>query len=293
MPPDYFPYDRAFRELIQRLPYRFTEILFNKPVKRVLNPTFPSVEERKADFVGLLETNEIVHVEIQLHYDKELPKRLVEYALRINRAYGAFPIQVILWIGEEKIPYVEEYELGPIRFRCRAVDIKEIDGERLLESSDPDDYVLAVLCKRGEGFWMKLLERLKELPPRRRESYLKKVFYFSRLRKDVLSEFEKLKEEVGDMPIVIDINQDPLYLRGIQQGIEQGIKQGIHKGLLYDAQELLIDALEVKFGEVSEEIKERIKRTEDRELLKKLHRLVIKAETFEEVKKELESVLKD
>jgi len=284
MPPDYFPYDRAFRELIQRIPYRFTEILFNKPVKRVLNPTFPSVEERKADFVGLLETNEIVHVEIQLHYDKELPKRLVEYALKINRAYGAFPIQVILWIGEEKIPYVEEYELGPIRFRCRAVDIKEIDGERLLESSDPDDYVLAVLCKRGEGFWKKLLEKLKELPLRKRESYLKKVFYSSRLRKDVLSEFEKLKEEVGDMPIVIDINQDPLYLRDIQQGI--------HKGLLYDAQELLIEALEVKFGEVSEEIKERIKRTEDRELLKRLHRLVIKAETFEEVKKELEASLK-
>lgn len=284
MPPDYFPYDRAFRELIQRIPYRFTEIFFNKPVKRVLNSTFPSVEERKADFVGLLETNEIVHVEIQLHYDKELPKRLVEYALKINRAYGAFPIQVILWIGEEKIPYVEEYELGPIRFRCRAVDIKEIDGERLLESSDPDDYVLAVLCKRGEGFWKKLLEKLKELPLRKRESYLKKVFYSSRLRKDVLSEFEKLKEEVGDMPILIDINQDPLYLRDIQQGI--------HKGLLYDAQELLIEALEVKFGEVSEEIKERIKRTEDRELLKRLHRLVIKAETFEEVKKELEASLK-
>lgn len=90
------------------------------------------------------------------------------------------------------------------------------------------------------------------------------------------------------MPIVIDINQDPLYLRGIQQGIEQRI----YKGLLYEAQELLIEALEVKFGEVSEEIKERIKRTEDMELLKRLHRLVIKAETFEEVKKELEASLK-
>jgi len=168
------------------------------------------------------------------------------------------------------------------------VDIKEINGETLLEINDPNNYVLAELCKREEGFWKKLLEKLKELSPRKRESYIKKLFYLSRLRKDVLNEYEKLKEEVGDMPIVIDINQDPLYLRGIQQGIEQRI----YKGLLYEAQELLIEALEVKFGEVSEEIKERIKRTEDMELLKRLHRLVIKAETFEEVKKELEASLK-
>jgi len=81
---------------------------------------------------------------------------------------------------------------------------------------------------------------------------------------------------VGDIPIVIDIKKDPLYLRGIQQGIQSG--------LFYEAKELLIDAFEVKFGEVSEETKERIKKTEDRELLERLLRPVIKAETFGEVK---------
>lgn len=58
------------------------------------------------------------------------------------------------------------------------MDIKEINGETLLEINDPNDYVLAVLCKREEGFWKKLLEKLKELSPRKRESYIKKFFTF-------------------------------------------------------------------------------------------------------------------
>lgn len=53
----------------------------------------------------------------------------------------------------------------------------------------------------------------------------------------------------------------------------------------------MIDALDVKFGEVLEETKERIKKTEDMELLERLFRPVIRAETFEEIKKELEALL--
>ena len=157
---EHFPYDRTVRELMQHIPKRFTEILFGLKVVEVLDPNFPKTEERKADFVGRLLGGKVVHVEVQTQYDSTLPERMVEYYLRLKRRYGEGPIQLLLWLGNEESPYDGELVIGEeLRFRYRVQDIKEIDCRELLRSEDPNDYILAVLCRRSEGFWTLLAQR--------------------------------------------------------------------------------------------------------------------------------------
>lgn len=66
MTKEHFPFDRTLRELIQRIPQKFCELVFNKKITKILDTSLPSVEERKADFIGAFEDGEIIHAEIQL-----------------------------------------------------------------------------------------------------------------------------------------------------------------------------------------------------------------------------------
>ncbi len=266
-----FPYDRTVRELMLHIPKRFIELFFGVSVVEVLDPNFPKTEERRADFVGRLSDKRIVHVEVQAQYDSSLPERMVEYYLRLKGRYDVIPMQVLLWLGDGASPYDGELEVGEeLRFRYRVQDIKEIDCRELLRSEDPNDYILAVLCRRSEGFWEALKERLLRIEESRRVDYIQKLIYMVKLRQDTYEDYKALIEEVRVMPLpVFDKKTDPWYLEGME------------KGLVLDAQELVIEALEERFGYVDELLKGEIKAIQSREVLKRLHRLAVRAQSLE------------
>ncbi|MCX8076543.1 MAG: hypothetical protein N3C57_05875 [Aquificaceae bacterium] len=112
-----------------------------------------------------------------------------------------------------------------------------------------------------------------------------KLLMLARLRKDAYSEVVKLYEEVTRMPLVIDKRRDPFYIEGRkvgrregrQEGMKRWLQQGIQQGLLKDAQEMVLEVVEVKLGRVPKLLQEQIKAETDREKLKKLHRELILA----------------
>jgi hypothetical protein len=237
-------------------------------------PLHPRVTERRADFLARLVNGRIILVEIQVLFDPALPLRMVEYCLRVKERYGVYPDLFILWLGEGKPPYEGSFTLGPITLKCVVVDIKEIPSEVLLGSEDENDLLLSVLCKRGEGFWEVLSERLMRLPEGKRKEAVLKLAYLVKLRKDLLEEYNRLREEEEKMPIVIDFENDPAYVRG----------------LIQDAQELVVEALEERFGSVPVSVKRKVMAIEDREVLKRLHREAIRARSLRAFQKKLEGV---
>ncbi len=70
--------------------------------------------------------------------------------------------------------------------------------------------------------------------------------------------------------------------QGIQQGIKKGIQQGLQKGMLLEAQEMLLELLEERFGGIDANLRERIKSIESRETLKKLFRQGLRAKSLDE-----------
>jgi flagellar biosynthesis/type III secretory pathway protein FliH len=77
--------------------------------------------------------------------------------------------------------------------------------------------------------------------------------------------------------------------KGIQQGILKGIKEGFYKGAVEEARDLILEALETRFGTVKPHIFQSIKAIEDRHILKSLHRAVILAGSIEEFEEKLKS----
>ncbi|MCS7279926.1 MAG: hypothetical protein NZ530_07740 [Thermodesulfobacteriaceae bacterium] len=175
--------------------------------------------------------------------------------------------------------------MGRLEHRVKVVELRKISCRELLESEVEEDQLLAILCKKERDFWDRLRERVERLEEGKRRDFLMKLLILARLRKDAYNEVVRLYEEVTKMPLVIDKRRDPFYIegrkvgrregikqglqQGIQQGLEQGLQQGLQQGLLKDAQEMVLEVVEVKLGEVLKSLEEQIKAETDREKLKK------------------------
>ena len=70
-----------------------------------------------------------------------------------------------------------------------------------------------------------------------------------------------------------------------QKWIDQGMQKGMQKGMVREAREMVLDALETRFGNYSENLKERIVQMEDRDKLKEILRLILKVQRIEELEK--------
>ena len=67
------------------------------------------------------------------------------------------------------------------------------------------------------------------------------------------------------------------------------IKKGLEKGRLENAQESILEALEVRFGSVPPELRARIGKLTDVEMCKALHRQAVSASTLEDFTEQLET----
>ncbi|MEA3417035.1 MAG: hypothetical protein U9R02_12935, partial [Thermodesulfobacteriota bacterium] len=70
--------------------------------------------------------------------------------------------------------------------------------------------------------------------------------------------------------------------QGMLQGMQQGMLQGMQQGMLLEAQDMLIEVLTERFGSVSGELSEQIKRINSRERLKDLLRHALRVKNFNE-----------
>ena len=71
----------------------------------------------------------------------------------------------------------------------------------------------------------------------------------------------------------------------IKEGIEKGLKQGIEKGKLQNARDYVLEALEVKFGIVPDDIVKKVRRIRNIEFLRQLLKKVILSSDIDEFKR--------
>ena len=86
-----------------------------------------------------------------------------------------------------------------------------------------------------------------------------------------------------DYDMDIKVQREEAKEEGIEEGIEKGIEQGKKLGKQNDIIELLDD-----IGEVSETLKAKIRKEENRDILKNWLKLSAKAETIDEFEKKIE-----
>jgi hypothetical protein len=113
---------------------------------------------------------------------------------------------------------------GGLSFEYQAVDIRSLDGDRLLESDEVGDNVIAILAhlRDHKEAVRKIVTRLAGLPPRRTGEALEQLFILAGLRRLE----ETVEREVRKMPIYIDILENKVLGREFKKGLREGRQEG-------------------------------------------------------------------
>jgi hypothetical protein len=195
-------------------------------VGRWLDVEMPEVRNTLVDLLGEMADGNLLHIELQSTHDATMALRMAEYCLRVYRLFDRFPRQILLYVGDAPLR-METALRGPSSLRCAglafaygAVDIRDFDGERLLESGDIGDNMIAVLTAlRDQGAVVRrILARVAEREPAEREAALGQLLRISGLRKLE----ETVEREARAMPVFNPIMDNKVLGREIKRGIEIG-----------------------------------------------------------------------
>ena len=142
------------------------------------------VQNTRVDLLGETEAKGLVHLELQSGNDATMPLRMAEYCLGVFRLFGRFPRQVLLYVGEAPLRMESELRADDVWFRYRAVDIRDLDGDRLLESQEVGDTVIAILARLRDhkDAVRRILERIAGLVAAERETALGQLLILAGLR---------------------------------------------------------------------------------------------------------------
>jgi rhodanese-related sulfurtransferase len=245
-------------------------------VDRWHNVELPEVSSLRVDLLGESADDRLIHIELQSTNDPRMALRMLEYCAAICRRFDRFPEQVVLYVGGAPLRMTGSLRGEALRFDCRIVDIRELDGERLLESERIGDNIIAVLARvRDEREAVKrILSRIAEADPGVRSSALAGFLLLAGLRQieDVI------EQEVSRMPLLDDILDNKVlgreFRRGLEQGLEQGLQQGLQQGLhqgrnrgRHDGElALLLRQIDRRFGAVPAPLRERLTRMSESEI---------------------------
>ena len=263
-----------------------------------IKPAGTEIQELlRADFVGIIKTHKgsfLVHIEFQTSNYETRPQGMLQYAIALYRKYKLPLIQIVIYIGKEKLRMKNVFSLKTdfteIYHRFEIIDISEIEAESFLESDEPDVFILSILGKTGDrvGVLRRVIEKLKELNLGE-ERILK---YIHRI--EVLSELRGIgKEEISEMPIEIDITKLWGYKEGREAGLKEGKEAGLKEGREIGLREGLYSAialgLELRFGKNGLRLMKKIREISDIDRLKELKKEIIKAKSLKEFSKRIKN----
>src|SRR5438067_986194 len=139
-------YDVALKLSLQQSAVIIRE-LAGAAVAQWLDIELPKVQNLRADLLCETVDGNLVHVELQSGNDPTTPVRMAEYCLGIYRLFGKFPRQILLYVGQEPLRMDHELRGPDVSIRYRTVDIRDLNGDLLLESEHVGDNIIAILAR--------------------------------------------------------------------------------------------------------------------------------------------------
>jgi hypothetical protein len=196
-------YDVTLKLLLQGAARLTMLELTGGAVERWLNVELPKVQNPRADLLGETADGGLIHVELQSANEATIPLRMAEYSLGVLRLFGKFPRQVLLYVGEAPLAMESELRDPDVSFRYRLIDIRDLDGDRLLESLETGDNVIAILARLRDhkAAIRKIVGRITDLPAAEREAAFGQLLILAGLRRLE----ETVVREIQRMPVYIDI----------------------------------------------------------------------------------------
>ena len=228
-PKQHQDYDNVLKKTFSRVYQSIIHRLLGLDMKDMVKiPTsFSRTKEKRSDFaVKVSPSNQephIVHVEFQTDNDKNMDKRELGYYNDYYWEYNLEIIQYVIYLGKGTPTMPTEIKHKNLNFCYNMIAMNQVDVELFLNSNNPHEIVLAVLCKytRKEApkIITKILEKLKQKVPNERDLHE----HVTDL--EILSSLRNLqpqtKKEVDKMPIIYDLRKDIRFKEGLAEGLEK------------------------------------------------------------------------
>jgi len=110
-------------------------------IERWLDVELPQIRNPRMDLLGEASDGTLLHLELQVHNDAEMPLRMAEYALGIRRIFGRFARQMVLYAGELDLRMGTSLQGPGFSFSYEVIDLRNLDGEALLASDHVGDNI--------------------------------------------------------------------------------------------------------------------------------------------------------
>jgi hypothetical protein len=152
---------------------------------------------------------------------------MAEYYLRIFRLFSRFPQQILVYVGDAPLRMGTELCSPVLNYSYRIVDIRDLDGERLLESPRVGDNIIAILTRLPDlrASVHRIMEQIASLGPGVREAALERLMILAGLRK--LGWL--VDEEARKMPILDDIRDHDVLGEEYRNGARMVLRRQIEK----------------------------------------------------------------
>ena len=232
MPKHAQEYDATLKLLLRKSANVAIRELTGTHIKRWLNTELPRVQNLHLDLLGETTDRQLIHIELQSANDPLMPLRMAEYCLGIYRLYGRFPRQLCVYVGNAPLAMPKRLRAPNVSFRFEVVDIRSIDGRKLLKSRHLSDNVIGIFgCLRDNRKALRrIFDVVSGLPNLQRRDIERQLLVLSGLRgmEDLV-----IEEAKKNMPITADFTKHkvlgPAYKKGIEKGIEKGQRQILHR----------------------------------------------------------------
>jgi hypothetical protein len=218
-------------------------------VVRWLNGEMPKIQNLRIDLLAELASGELLHIEIQSCNMQNMAFRMLEYGTAIYRRERRFPLQTLLYVGNESLRMKNTLRFQRLDYSFEIVDLKTVDGTALLESERFSDNLLALMMSVEDkaAAIRRIIERINRLEGGKRKDAVTRLLVTCGLRKIL----DVAGREVAKMPeksiVRTLLLEDPYIIRmvdefkteaasagmreGIRKGIREGRKKGIEKGI--------------------------------------------------------------
>jgi len=202
---------------------------------------------------AVIKLDNLIHIEFQTRYNKTLPRRMLEYAVRLESRYK-LPVSSYLIIlakpAKKYFPIPEQYEWKNekgvliLSFRYKVINIWDLQRE---EWENYNGLIPLLPLMKGtetiEEYMPKYRKKIQNLNATKEEKA--DIATCLALINSVYLNIEELKKIWRDIMIA-----SPLYKEILKEGKEEGKSEGL--------QESILTMLELEFGKVPKNIKTKL-----------------------------------
>ena len=273
-------YDVTIKNLLMKPGSVLLELLTGTTDIRWMNVEQPRVTNKRRDLLGELPGGDLVGVEIQTENQADFAFRIGEYQFGVANRLGRMPRQIVLFIGPDPVTMPSEIR-GPDYYpRFHIVDIRGLDGERLLASPNLGDNVSAVLTSLGQqaGMVRRVVAKIAGGPMEQRGEALAELAILANLRKLT----DEVKQEAKDMLSEQDILNNAIFGPPYREGLAEGVAKGRVEGRVEALVDVVLDLLQDRFGKITARNRKRVAAM-DSDQLRRTVRRIPQAATLDDV----------